>query len=114
MLPSLTFRHFNDTTMEAYLNEIYPESTPMGKLLQSIPKQVLKADIFRYTLLLHKGGIYTDTDTAGVRKFEDWGKDPIDLVSPNTFPESSLTDIRNAFVQTHEDRPNSEPLPSFP
>lgn len=66
--------------MDAYLDQIYPKGSPMAEVLESLPKRVLKADILRYTLLLHKGGIYTDTDTAAVKKFDDWGADPIDLV----------------------------------
>lgn len=71
--------------MEQYLATIYPEGSPMSQVLKALPKQVLKADILRYTLLLHKGGIYSDTDTAAVRKFEDWGTDYIDLVRNSSF-----------------------------
>jgi alpha 1,6-mannosyltransferase len=65
--------------MDEYLNTIYPSGSPMSKVLQSLPMPVLKADILRYTILLHKGGIYSDIDTAAVRKFDDWGHDAVDM-----------------------------------
>ena len=52
----------------------------MVKVLESLPRRVLKADILRYTLLLHKGGIYSDTDTAAVKPFDRWGENPEDMV----------------------------------
>lgn len=48
--------------------------------------RVLKADIFRYTILLHKGGIYTDIDTAAVKKIDDWGEGAFDMVSLVSLP----------------------------
>ena len=66
--------------MDEYLNAIYPPASPMSKVLQSLPMPVLKADILRYTVLLHKGGIYSDIDTAAVRKFDDWGQGAGDMV----------------------------------
>ncbi|CDZ97410.1 Glycosyltransferase, DXD sugar-binding motif [Phaffia rhodozyma] len=34
----------------------------------------VKADLFRYLVLLYRGGVYTDIDTACVRPIEEWGK----------------------------------------
>ncbi|KAF9520626.1 glycosyltransferase family 32 protein [Hydnum rufescens UP504] len=77
---SLEFRHLNDTLMDQYLETMYPSPSPMFPLLSSFPKKVLKADILRYTLMFHKGGIYTDIDTAAVRPFHEWGtRDVMDL-----------------------------------
>jgi len=67
--------------MAEYLESIYPKGSPMSDVLEQLPKMVLKADILRYTLLLHRGGIYTDIDTAAVKKFDDWGADARDFVS---------------------------------
>lgn len=75
--------------MNEYLDVIYPSGTVMSQLLRSLQAPngkhgkkaaVLKADIFRYTILLHKGGIYADVDTAAVKKFDDWGRDAMDMV----------------------------------
>ncbi|KAF8321526.1 hypothetical protein DL93DRAFT_2163145 [Clavulina sp. PMI_390] len=77
--PSLSYRHLNDTIIDEYLSAIYPSGTPMASLLSSLSDsknrkraRVLKADIFRYTILFHRGGIYTDTDTALVKPFDEW------------------------------------------
>jgi hypothetical protein len=66
--------------MDAYLNTMYPPGSIMHEVLGAIPQRSFRADILRYTLLLHKGGIWTDTDTAAVRKFDEWGADPYDMV----------------------------------
>lgn len=71
--------------MDSYLHSIYPKGSPMSNVLEQLPKMVLKADILRYTLLLHRGGIYTDIDTAAVRKFDEWGADALDIVGPILF-----------------------------
>jgi mannosyltransferase OCH1-like enzyme len=81
-LSSLSFRHLNDTVMDAYLSGMFPPPSPMSTILSTVRKPVLKADILRYAILLHKGGIYTDIDTAATRPFKDWGTSrTIDLVS---------------------------------
>ncbi|KAF8311556.1 hypothetical protein DL93DRAFT_2098693 [Clavulina sp. PMI_390] len=84
--PSLTFRHLDDSLVDEYLSIIYPKHSPMTELLSLLqyaknPKRarVLKADIFRYTILLHRGGIYTDTDTALVKPFDQWTEGAEDL-----------------------------------
>ncbi|KAF8343796.1 uncharacterized protein EI90DRAFT_3010679 [Cantharellus anzutake] len=52
---------------------MFPPPSPMSTILSTVRKPVLKADILRYAILLHKGGIYTDIDTAATRPFKDWG-----------------------------------------
>jgi len=69
----LSFQYLNDSAMDTYLNELFPSPSPMFKLLSSVRKPVLKADILRYSLLLRDGGIYTDIDTASIRPFKEWG-----------------------------------------
>ena len=59
--------------MDTYLNDLFPSPSPMFKLLSSVRKPVLKADILRYSLLLRDGGIYTDIDTASIRPFKELG-----------------------------------------
>lgn len=38
----------------------------------ALPRAVLKADFFRYLILLARGGIYTDIDTQALRPAVDW------------------------------------------
>lgn len=105
--PIVPHSHTNSTaTVDEYLYAIYPPGTVMSQLLHSLTdsknkkkSRVLKADIFRYTILLHKGGIYADADTASVRKFDEWGRDALDMVcldvlSPLLFLVSVMTDLR--------------------
>lgn len=39
---------------------------------EALPESVLRADLFRYVVLLIKGGLYSDTDTEVVRPLSDW------------------------------------------
>ncbi len=81
-LTSLSTQYLHDGAMDTYLNELYPSPSPMSRVLSSIRKPVLKADILRYSLLLRDGGIYTDMDTTSVRPFKEWGTTGVrDLVS---------------------------------
>ncbi|KAK8858639.1 hypothetical protein IAR55_002868 [Kwoniella newhampshirensis] len=43
---------------------------------------VVRADLFRYLVLLLNGGIYTDSDTASVLPISQWARNPIQAQSP--------------------------------
>ena len=78
--------------MDKYLEAMYPSPSPIYSLLSSFPKMVLKADILRYTLMFHRGGIYTDIDTAAVRPFDEWGTHgTMDLVRNESMPYPLFT-----------------------
>lgn len=85
----------------------------MSKLLQSLPesKRVLKADILRYTILLHKGGIYSDFYTAAVKEFDEWGRGAIHMVSRDTI-SSSWRHSRLYSLINHQRR-RTHSLPKF-
>nr|XP_031864275.1 uncharacterized protein CI109_000188 [Kwoniella shandongensis]KAA5531347.1 hypothetical protein CI109_000188 [Kwoniella shandongensis] len=42
---------------------------------------VVRADLFRYLVLLLNGGIYTDTDTASVLPISEWARNPVKALS---------------------------------
>lgn len=95
-------RYFDDWGIENWLSEIFSDGGQVGlgvdgsrsisapsagtqvtaadepllpliiKEYHSLPKGVLRADLFRYLILLIHGGIYTDTDTACVRPLSTW------------------------------------------
>jgi alpha 1,6-mannosyltransferase len=105
--PNLEFTHMNDTELNTYLTTLFPPSAPISRMLATVPRAILKADIFRYVVLLHKGGIYTDVDTALIRPFDEWGThDVIDYTDHLLESLPILTSI-NVSSSSHTSSPPS-------
>jgi len=47
----------------------------------SMPLPILKADFFRYLILLARGGVYTDIDTVALKPTTEWVPEPLGLKS---------------------------------
>ncbi|KAK2748906.1 membrane-bound alpha-1,6- mannosyltransferase Initiation-specific [Myotisia sp. PD_48] len=58
-----------------YLYAAFPE---ILDAYQSMPLPVLRADFFRYLVLLARGGIYTDIDTYAIKSATEWLPDSFD------------------------------------
>lgn len=58
-----------------YLYSAFPE---IIEAYESMPMPVLKADFFRYLILLARGGIYSDIDTRPLKKVTEWLPEAID------------------------------------
>ena len=63
------------TYLISYLYASVPEVVEAYK---SLPEPVLKADFFRYLILLARGGIYSDIDTEALKPASDWLPDDFD------------------------------------
>ncbi|KAH8164187.1 hypothetical protein CIB48_g4046 [Xylaria polymorpha] len=63
---------------------------------EALPEPVLKADFFRYLILLARGGIYSDIDTFALKSALDW--------VPETVPQTSIGLIIG--VEADPDRPD--------
>jgi len=59
--PDWDYRFWTDAMLADFVNSTYPELWPLYK---AAPKPVMRADIARYLLLHHFGGIYADIDTT--------------------------------------------------
>lgn len=44
---------------------------------EALPKVILKADFFRYLILLARGGVYSDIDTQVIRPVSEWVPDEL-------------------------------------
>ncbi|KAG8525853.1 uncharacterized protein KY384_000613 [Bacidia gigantensis] len=56
-----------------YLLKLLYASVPdVIETYESLPLPVMKADFFRYLILLARGGIYTDIDTTALKSAADW------------------------------------------
>ena len=81
----------------AYLVRYLFASTPeVVEAYNALPIPVLKADFFRYLILLARGGIYSDIDTSALRSAIDW--------IPQDIPPSSVGLIIG--IEADPDRPD--------
>lgn len=73
--PDAQHRILSDPQSEEILKELYNPFPEIIEAYDALPKPVLKADFFRYLILLAKGGIYTDIDTDALKPSSAWIQD---------------------------------------
>ena len=71
--PTYKYFHYNDSAADEFVHRTMPDY--IYRAYTSLPKPILKADYFRYIVLLVKGGIYTDMDTVCLLPINTWMKD---------------------------------------
>ena len=54
------------------INYLYAAVPEVVEAYSSMPAPVIKADFFRYLILLARGGVYTDIDTRALKSTIDW------------------------------------------
>ncbi|CAF0748756.1 unnamed protein product [Adineta steineri] len=70
--PTYQYIHYNDSIAENFVRRTMPDYIYQTYI--SLPEPVMKADYFRYIVLLVKGGIYTDMDTICLQPIDTWIK----------------------------------------
>lgn len=68
--PTYKYFHYNDLAADEFVRNTMPDY--IYRVYSSLPISVLKADYFRYIVLLVKGGIYSDVDTVCLRPIDTW------------------------------------------
>lgn len=68
--PTYEYMHYNDSAAESFVRKTMPDY--IYQTYMSLPKPVMKADYFRYIVLLVQGGIYTDMDTICLQPIDQW------------------------------------------
>lgn len=71
-----------DKSAVLLMRHLYASVPEVVEAFNSLPLPVLKADFFRYLILLARGGIYTDIDTTALKSTTEW--------IPDEVPRSSL------------------------
>lgn len=61
-----------DDTAFHLIRYLYASMPEIQEAYQALPLAVLKADFFRYLILLARGGIYSDIDTIALKPAIDW------------------------------------------
>lgn len=78
------------------LHHLYSATPDVVTAYEALPRAVLKADFFRYLILLARGGIYSDIDTQAIRSVVDW--------VPSTVPRSAYGLVIG--IEADPDRPD--------
>ncbi|KAJ1568290.1 membrane-bound alpha-1,6- mannosyltransferase Initiation-specific [Nowakowskiella sp. JEL0078] len=60
---------YTDTESSAFVENQFPNLFP---LYYSLPLNVMRSDLFRYLVVLDKGGVWSDIDTECLRPVDEW------------------------------------------
>jgi alpha 1,6-mannosyltransferase len=70
--PSHQHEVITDAAASQLVADLYMAVPEVSQAYEALPKPVLKADFFRYLILLARGGVYSDIDTRNLKPIEDW------------------------------------------
>lgn len=70
--PSFVHEVITDKVAVHLIRHLYASVPQVIEAYNTLPLPVLKADFFRYLILLARGGIYSDIDTAALKPAIDW------------------------------------------
>jgi len=70
--PSFVHEVFTDAVAAQLVKHLYASVPEIVQAYDALPEPVLKADFFRYLILLARGGIYSDIDTTALKSAVEW------------------------------------------
>ncbi|EME45553.1 glycosyltransferase family 32 protein [Dothistroma septosporum NZE10] len=70
--PSFVHEVITDSVAVHLIRHFYASIPEVQEAYNALPAAVLKADFFRYLILLARGGIYTDIDTTALKSAVEW------------------------------------------
>lgn len=76
--PGFVHEVISDLAAEHLIRYLFASVPEVAEAYSSMPVPVLKADFFRYLILLARGGIYSDIDTTALKSAIDWLPDWFD------------------------------------
>nr|POE76700.1 initiation-specific alpha-1,6-mannosyltransferase [Quercus suber] len=85
-----------DSAAATLIHDVYAEIPEIYHAYDALPKPVLKADFFRYLVLLARGGVYSDIDTTALKPVSSW--------VPSEFPTKSYGLVIG--IEADPDRPD--------
>lgn len=68
----------SDKTAGTLIRHLYMNVPKVIEAYESMPENILKADFFRYLILLARGGTYSDVDTEALQPVPNWIPDSVD------------------------------------
>lgn len=75
--PGFIHEVITDKVAVYLLRLLYASVPEVLEAYEALPLPVLKADFFRYLILLARGGIYSDIDTQAIRSAMEWVPDSV-------------------------------------
>jgi alpha 1,6-mannosyltransferase len=94
--PGFVHEVITDSVAVPLLRHLFSNTPRVLEAYEALPAPVLKADFFRYLILLARGGIYSDIDTAALQSAVDW--------VPHEVPRSSYGMVIG--IEADPDRPD--------
>ncbi|KAI0913450.1 initiation-specific alpha-1,6-mannosyltransferase [Ustulina deusta] len=94
--PGFVHEVITDQVAVHVLRLLYAPIPEILEAYDALPEPVLKADFFRYLILLARGGIYSDIDTYALKSALDW--------LPDTVPQKSIGLVIG--IEADPDRPD--------
>ncbi|KAI9671230.1 MAG: membrane-bound alpha-1,6- mannosyltransferase Initiation-specific [Trizodia sp. TS-e1964] len=70
--PGFVHEVITDDVAVHLISHLYASIPEVVEAYNALPLPILKADFFRYLILLARGGIYSDIDTAALRSATEW------------------------------------------
>ncbi|KAF2139051.1 glycosyltransferase family 32 protein [Aplosporella prunicola CBS 121167] len=70
--PTFVHEVITDSVAVHLIRHLYASVPEVLEAYNALPLPVLKADFFRYLILLARGGIYSDIDTAALKPATEW------------------------------------------
>ncbi|TLD32184.1 glycosyltransferase family 32 protein [Venturia nashicola] len=70
--PTFVHEVITDDVAVHLLRHLYASVPEVMEAYQALPFAVMKADFFRYLILLARGGIYSDIDTSALKSATEW------------------------------------------
>ena len=72
MHPNFVHEVITDAVAVHLIRHFYASIPEVVEAYSSLPEPVMKADFFRYLILLARGGIYSDIDTTALKSAVEW------------------------------------------
>ena len=94
--PGFVHEVVTDEAAVYLLRHLYVSVPDVVEAYQALPLPVLKADFFRYLILLARGGIYSDIDTTALQSATEW--------LPKEVPRSTIGLVVG--IEADPDRPD--------
>ncbi|KAF8468841.1 nucleotide-diphospho-sugar transferase [Kalaharituber pfeilii] len=79
--PTFVHEVITDQVADHLIRHLYGAIPEVVEAFNALPLKILKADFFRYLILLARGGIYADIDTVALKAAQEWLPDNF---KPNT------------------------------
>lgn len=70
--PSFVHEVITDDVAASLVRHLFASLPEIMRAYNALPEPVLKADFFRYLILLARGGIYSDIDTTALKSAVEW------------------------------------------